>query len=75
MTCRFMVSVVLTFIARVGQNHIHIRCIYGTFGREITKLYGVHKRLRPTLFIVQIHFMHNHVCAYDCEQPHDVQRR
>ena len=24
-------------MARVGQNHICIRCIYGNFGREITK--------------------------------------
>jgi len=22
---------------RVGQNHIYIRCIYGTFGMEITQ--------------------------------------
>jgi len=30
---------------RVGQNHIHTRCIHGFFGRDITKytvIYGVH---------------------------------
>jgi len=32
-------------MCRVGQNHTHIRCIYGIFGREIIKytvIYGVY---------------------------------
>jgi hypothetical protein len=32
-------------IFRVGQNHIYIVCIYGIFGREMTKytvIYGVY---------------------------------
>ena len=31
--------------SRVGQNHIYIRCVYGVFGRELTKCtvtYGVY---------------------------------
>ena len=39
-------------MCRVGQNHIYIRCIYGIFGREITKytvIYGVHVRFYQTL--------------------------
>ena len=33
---------------------IYMRCIYGIFGREITKytvIYGVHIRFWPTLYI------------------------
>ena len=33
---------------------IYIRCLYGTFGRKITKytvIYGVYKRFWPTLYI------------------------
>jgi hypothetical protein len=39
-------------ISRVGQNHVYVRCIYSTFGREITKymvIYGVYIRFWPTL--------------------------
>ena len=39
-------------VRRAGQNHIYIRCIYGVFGREITKntvIYGVYTRFWPTL--------------------------
>jgi len=39
-------------VCRVGQNHIYKRCVYGVFGREITKstaLYGVFIRFWPTL--------------------------
>jgi hypothetical protein len=28
-------------VARVGQNHIYIRCIYDIFGREITKFMNI----------------------------------
>ena len=45
-----------TIIARVGQNHIYIRCIHGIFGREITEftvIYGVYIRFWPTLIIAQ----------------------
>ena len=41
-------------MSRVGQNHIYIRCIYGIFGREITKytvIYGVYIRFWPTLHV------------------------
>jgi len=41
-------------VSRVGQNHIYIRCIYGIFGREITKytvIYGVYIRFWPTLHV------------------------
>jgi hypothetical protein len=39
------------YVVRVGQNHIYIRCINGTFGRETTKytvVYGVSVRFWPT---------------------------
>jgi hypothetical protein len=44
-------------MVRVGQNHIYIyiQCIYGTFGREITKytvIYGGYIRFWPTLHMV-----------------------
>jgi len=41
-------------IHRVGQDHIYIRCIYGKFGREITKytfIYGAYIRFWPTLHV------------------------
>jgi len=41
-------------MSRVGQNRIYIGCIYGIFGREITKymvIYDVLIRLWPTLMI------------------------
>jgi len=41
---------------RVGQNHIYIRCVYGNFGREITKytvIYGVYIWFWPTLNMYQ----------------------
>ena len=44
------------YMVRVGQNHIHTRCIYGIFGREIAKhtvIYGVFIRFWPTLFMVR----------------------
>ena len=40
--CNASLNPVMT---RVGQNHIYIRCIYGDFGRGITKytvVYGVY---------------------------------
>jgi len=43
-------------ISRVGQNHIYIRCIYGIFGRGITKytiIYGAYIQFWPTLNITQ----------------------
>jgi len=41
-------------MCRVGQNHIYIyiRCIYGVFGRKITKctvMYGVYTQFWPSL--------------------------
>ena len=39
-------------VNRVGQNHTYTRCVYGTFGREITKymvVYGAYIRFWPTL--------------------------
>jgi hypothetical protein len=42
----------------VGQHRIHIRCIYGIFGREITEytvIYNVHMRLWPTLRMCHSH--------------------
>jgi len=47
--CRLIVA---SGMCRVGQSHIYIRCIYGIFGREITKytvIYGVYIRFWPTL--------------------------
>ena len=44
-------------IIRVGQNHRYIRCIYGIFGREVTKYtvtYGVYIRFWPTLRIMHV---------------------
>ena len=41
-------------ICRVGQNHVYERCIYGDFGREITKytvIYSVYIRSLLFLFI------------------------
>ena len=41
-------------ISRVGQIHIYILCIYGIFGREITKytvIYGIYIRFWQTLDI------------------------
>jgi hypothetical protein len=41
---------------RAGQNHIYIRCIYGIFGREITKhtvIYGAY--IRYTVLANPIH--------------------
>jgi hypothetical protein len=38
---------------------IYIRCIYGVFGREITKytvIYGVYIRFWPTLHILDTHY-------------------
>ena len=45
-------------IYRVGQDHIYIRCIYGIFGRDVTKytvIYGVYIRIWPTLLISRLH--------------------
>jgi hypothetical protein len=45
---------------RVGHNYIYIRCIYGIFGREITKytvIYGVYIRFWPTLGMPDGHFL------------------
>ena len=42
------------FIYRVGHNRIYIRCIYGIFGRKITKytvIYDVYMWFWPTLYI------------------------
>jgi len=42
---------------------INIRCIYGTFGREITKytvIYGVYIRFWPTLPIPSVTYVHTH---------------
>ena len=39
---------------RVGQNHIYTRCIYGIFGRAITRytvMYGVYRQCWTTLCI------------------------
>ena len=44
-------------VIRVGQNRINIRCIYGIFGREITKYtvtYGVYIRFWPTLQVTVV---------------------
>jgi hypothetical protein len=41
-------------IHKVGQSHAYIRCIYGIWGREITKytvIHNVHIRFRPALHI------------------------
>jgi hypothetical protein len=41
---------------------ICIRCIYGIFGREITKytaIYGAHIRFSPTVIIMQKQSRHN----------------
>jgi len=45
-------SSVACIMFRVGQDHINIRCIHGTSGREITKytvINGVYIRFWPTL--------------------------
>jgi len=39
-------------MCKVGQNHTYLQCIYGIFGREITKckvMYDVYVRFWPTL--------------------------
>jgi len=55
-------------ISRIGQNHIYIYiwCIYGNFGRKITKymvMYGVDIRFWPTLPITK-NVNETHVSKY-----------
>jgi hypothetical protein len=54
-TCSVSVMVQTAYTVRVGQNHIYgIWCMYGIFGREITKytvIYGDYIRFWPTLYM------------------------
>jgi hypothetical protein len=53
-------------VCRVGQNHIYTRCIYGIFGRELTKYmvtYGAYIRFWPTLAICGDVFLSSGVCG------------
>jgi len=55
---------------------IYIRCVYGTFGREITiymVIYGVYIRFWPTLLIAYILYVT--YCPYSvCERLMDAYR-